>query len=355
MTKKQTILVTGVAGYWGSRLAARLVGEGGYHVIGLDAERPAEKIEGLDFVRADVRNPLLVDLLNVEAVATVCHLAFVETTRPSEAAFDLNVMGTTKVLAACAEAGVGKVILKSSTAVYGARPSNSAFLTEDHALRGSKRMGYTRDLLEIEAFCSGFRHRIPDMALTILRFASIVGPAVDTAMVRFLREPAAPSLLGFDPMMQIIHEDDVVDALFHATVHDVPGVFNVAAEDAMPLGRIRGLADKPFLPVFHILANWGARFLGGRTPQLDRTMPLEPDYLRYPWVADLTKMRTELGFEPRHTADETLREFAERYRAGRHHLGPASMARDEERLRSVIEQRRVARAASTAEQGGDDE
>jgi UDP-glucose 4-epimerase len=355
MTQKQAILVTGVAGYWGSRVAARLVGQGGYHVIGLDAEQPADRIEGLDFIRADIRNPLLVDLIRVEGVETVCHLAFVETTWPSEAAFDLNVMGTTKVLAACAEGSVRKVVLKSSTTVYGARPSNSAFLTEEHALRGSKRYGYTRDLLEIEAFCQGFRHRAPGMAMTILRFASIVGPTADTAMTRFLREPAAPSLLGFDPLMQVVHEDDVVEALFHATVHAGQGVFNVAAQEALPLGKIRGLSGKPFLPVFHPFVRWGVRFLRGKTPQLDRTVPLDPDYLRYPWVADLTKMRDELGFEPQRTAEETLCEFAERYRAGRHHLGPVSMARDEDRLRRVIEQRRVARAASTAEQGGGDE
>jgi UDP-glucose 4-epimerase len=360
MTEKRVILVTGVAGYWGSRLAARLVDEAGYHIIGLDAEPPAEGLNGLDFIRADVRNPLLADLLKSEGVDTICHLAFVGTTRPSEAAFDLNVMGTTKVLGACAEAGVRKVVLKSSTAVYGARPSNSAFLTEEHSLRGSKRYGYNRDRIEIENFCRGFRHRVPEVMVTILRFASIVGPTADTPMTCFLKEPYAPSLLGFDPMMQIIHEDDVVEALAHAVLRDVPGVFNVAAQDAWPLSKIRGLAGKSLRPLFHLFAYWGVSLVGGRASQLGRYVPLDLDYLRFPWVADLTHMGEDLGFEPHYTADETLREFAERHGADRHLLGPVSAAQDEERLRSVIEKRRHAReqwttATSSAEQGGDHE
>ena len=141
MTEKQVVLVTGVAGYWGARVAARLAAEGSYHVIGVDREPPEVKIEELDFIPADIRNPLLASLLDSEGVDTVCHLAFVEATRPSEAAFDYNVRGTTKVLDACAGAGVRKVVLKSSMAVYGARPSNSTFLAENHALRGSKQQG----------------------------------------------------------------------------------------------------------------------------------------------------------------------------------------------------------------------
>jgi UDP-glucose 4-epimerase len=356
MGDEKAILVTGVAGYWGARVAERLVTEAGCHVIGLDVGHPPGKIQGLDFIQADVRNPLLVDLLKSEAVDTVCHLAFVETDRPSEAAFDANVVGTGRLLGACVEAGVRKVVLKSSTAVYGARPSNSAFLTEERSLRGSRRCGYIRDLVEIEAFCSGLRRQASQMILTILRFPSIVGPTADTPMTRFLKDPYAPSLLGFDPMMQLIHEDDVTAALVHAVHNDVPGVFNVAAEDVLPLNKIRGLAGKPLVSVFHPFAYWGVKLLNGTGLPLRRVMPIELDYIRYPWVADLTRMGGELGFEPLHTAEETLREFA----AWRRIPGAEIMSRGEERLRDIMEQRRRARerqaaAASGVEEGGANE
>ena len=357
MSEHTSILVTGVAGAWGTRVAARLCQKGGLHIIGLDREPPEKEIEGLDFVQADVRNPLLVELLKTEQVDTVCHLEFAETAQHSEAAFDLNVMGTTKVLGACAEAGVRKAVLKGSTAVYGARPSNAAFLTEEHALRGSKRSGSIRDLLEIETFCDGFRQRSPQLMLTILRFASIVGPTVDTPMTRFLKAPWAPSLLGFDPRMQVIHEDDVVEALVQAVLRDVPGPVNVAAEDVIPLNKMRGLASKPPIAVLHLLAYWSQNLLASTPRRGNDALPFEPDYLRYPWVADLRRMREELGFVPHNSAEDTLRELAERQHAAPFQVGPFSLARDEERLRDQIEQRQQGRSQEavtgpSAEDGG---
>ena len=147
MSDRRVILVTGVGDYWGARTAVRLVAEPDTHVIGLDSEVPGEDIDGLDFIQADIRNPLLLELLLSEDVDAVCHLKFVENPERNEANFDLNVLGALKVLGACAEAGVKKVVLRSSTAVYGAHDDNSAFLTEDTSLRGRRQYGYTRDLV----------------------------------------------------------------------------------------------------------------------------------------------------------------------------------------------------------------
>jgi UDP-glucose 4-epimerase len=360
MAELKTVLVTGVTGYWGSRVAEHLIEKEGYRLIGLDVEPPATASRELDFIRADVRNPALLDLLESEGIDIVCHLAFQDSTRPHEAAFDANVIGTAGLLGACAEAGVRKVVLKSSMAVYGARPSNPAFLTEDRTLRGSRNYGYTRDMIEIESFCNGFRHRVPEMLLTILRFSSIVGPTVDTPMTRFLKEPSTPGLLGFDPMMQIIHEDDVVEALVHAVINDVPGVFNVAAQDALPLGKIRGLAGKPAFALLHPFAYWGAKLLGDSGLRLNRYVPIELDYIRYPWIGDLSKMSTELGFEPRYTAEETVREFAGWHRTGLYESESTRRTHDEQRLRDIIERRRrirerQAEAVSAGEEGADND
>jgi UDP-glucose 4-epimerase len=351
---QKVVLVTGVTDYWGARLAARLMAEPGFHVIGLDASPP--KIKGLDlaqprsldFVQADVRNPLLVELFRSENVHTVCHLKFVHSVRPSEAAFDVNVMGTMRVFGACAEAGVKKVVLKSSTAVYGARPYNSAFLPETHPLNGSRRYGYIRDMVSIESFCNGFIRQAPGMRLSILRFASIVGPTVKTPMTELMSNRWAPALMGFDPMMQVIHEDDVVEALAHVTVNDVPGVFNVAAEDALPLRRLMGLAGKFPISILHPLAYAGIGVLGGGGLRLDRHLPIEPDYLRYPWTGDLSKMRQDLGFAPQYTAKEALREFAARRRTHRYLPDKAALSDDEERLNATIQRRRRAQKQRAA-------
>lgn len=342
MTEQRVVLVTGAGGAWGARLAAELVANTPLHVIGLDAEPPTEEIKGLDFVQADVRNPLMTEFLKEEGVDTVCHLAFEECARPTEASFDLNVIGTMKVLGACAEAGVRKAVLRSSTMVYGANPLNSAFLPEDHPLRAGRESGYLRDWLEIESFCNGLRAQAPALQLTTLRLAHVVGPKADTPMTRFLRDENAVVLFGFDPMMQVIHEEDAVRALAHAVVNDGPGTFNVAAEGLIPLWKLMGLASKVPVPVFHPLAYIGAALMG------PRVAPLDLDYLRYPCVADLSLMRAALGFVPRYTAEEALREFAAQQRIRQYLPESAVRAYDQDRFRDTMERRRRARQAALA-------
>ena len=343
MTDKQKVLVTGVAGYWGERVARRLLQEGNVHVLGLDVEPPEEEIKGLDFVQADVRNPLLAELLREEQVDTVCHLSFVNTFRRSEAIFNFNVMGTMKLVGASAECGVRRVVLKSSTMVYGAHPDNDAFLTEESRLRGSRRYGYNRYRLEIESFVNGFRRQAPELEITLLRFANILGPTADTPMNSYLRSPVVPMLLGFDPMLQVIHEDDAVEALIHAVFAEQAGVFNVAADPPLPLLRIMGLAGKLPLPLLHPLAYRGVNLLGNTG--LRRFAPFEPDYLRYRWVGDVSRMREEFGFLPQMMGDEAVESLGVHLRMKQYQKPRAEdVAYDEDRLRTTIERRRQERA-----------
>ncbi|MGE5141304.1 MAG: NAD-dependent epimerase/dehydratase family protein [Rudaea sp.] len=345
MAEERVVLVTGATGYWGSRVAAELMAQPDCHVIGLDDRTAETAIKGLDFVTADFRDSAVVDLLREEAVDTVCHLAFLESDRASEEAFDSNVLGTMKLLGMCAEAGVRQVVFKSSTMVYGARPDNSLYLSEDHPLNGSKTYGYVRDLVEIEEFCDKFRTRAPGMATTSLRFAQIVGPAAVTPLTRFFRDEEAFVLLGFDPLMLIIHEQDVARAFAHAMTRHVSGAVNVAAEGTMPLWKVMALAGKLTAPVFHPMAYAAASLLG------PRYAPLDLDYLRYPCVAGLEKMRSVLGFVPGHAGEETLREFASRQRLRSYARDTNNQAENGATLRDTIERRRRAREQA-AQSGG---
>jgi UDP-glucose 4-epimerase len=342
MADKTVVLVTGVAGYWGNRVAQRLMSEPDYHVIGLDLTSP-DDLGGLDFIQADIRNPLVAELLESEQVEILCHLQFQEKAARSESAFDLNVMGTMKLFGACLQAGVGKIVTRSSTAVYGAHPDNSALLTEEAALRGSRKNGSIHNWLELEAFCNGFRSQHPEIGLTTLRFPNIVGPTADTPMTRFLKQSNPVILLGFDPMLQFIHENDVVDALVHSILNDTSGVYNVAAEGPMPLTRVLTLVRKLPIPVLHPLAYWGLDLLKGSPLRPSRFAPLEWDYLRYPWVGDLTKMREEMYFAPQYMTDELLREFAGPRQMGKNGETPNGMMDDEANLQSIIERRRQAK------------
>ncbi len=248
-----------------------------------------------------------------------------------------------KLLAAASESGVGKVILRSSTAVYGAHPTNSAFLTEDKPLRGSRHYSSIRDLIEIEAFVNGFRGQSPETAVTVLRFSNIVGLTADTPMTRFLKMQSPTVLLGFDPLMQLIHEDDVVDALVFSVLNEISGTFNVSAEGPMPLSRILRLTRRVPMRIFHPLAYKSSELLSGTRFMPKRFVPIEWDYLRYPWVADLTLMRTEMGFDPLYLPEEALREFAGQRSLNAEDGQVDMQLTDEQQLRDILDRRRRVR------------
>jgi UDP-glucose 4-epimerase len=310
MPSPQVILITGVTDYWGGRVAARLARNPDLRVLGVDSHVPRHKIEGLDFIQTDIRNPLLVALLKAEQVDTVIHLTFNERRRTSEADFDLNVMGTMKVFGACREAGVRKIVWRSSMDVYGAHPDNPAFLPETWPLRGSRAYGHTRYRIEVEEFAQGFGMQFAaEMVVTTLRFANIIGPTAVTPLTKLLSQNVTPTLMGFNPLLQLIHEDDVVEALCHAVFTDAPGVFNIGTDDPQPLLRLLRLAHNIELPILHPLAYWGSAVLRGTPFKPEAYFPLDLDYLRYRWVGDTRKMQESFGFVPQYTAVDSLTEF----------------------------------------------
>jgi UDP-glucose 4-epimerase len=351
MKDQQNILVTGVAGYWGVRVAEKLLKQPAYHVIGLDMAKPGSELAGLDFIQADLRDTLLVELLKLERVNIVCHLSFQEAERPSEAVYDHNVNGTIKLFNACAEADVHKIILRSSTTVYGARPENSAFLAETHPLRTGALYEYNRDFAEIEAFYNKFQRQHVDIGLSILRFANIVGPTAPSPMTRYLRDPLAPRLLGFDPMMQVIHEDDVVGALVHFVESSITGAFNIAAEGVMPLTQMTNQAGKIPIPIPHLCAYLEVGLIGAGGLGLDHHMPIEPDYLRYPCVGDTNKMQHEMGFTPHYSAAEALSEFTSRKKGYDRNPSTETKTSSEEQLRAELERRKMEGASQENAQG----
>lgn len=337
---ERVFLVTGVAGHWGARVAARLLAGDGCRVIGLDAAQPIVDLAGLDFVQADVRNPLLGELLTTEGVDTVCHLALADDGRSHH---DLNVGGTANVMEACAAAGVQAVVVMSRTTVYGARPGNSAFLTEESALRPVRRDGSARDLAEMEAYIKDWRQQVPGVSLAVLRFPHVLGPSANTPLARFLLERRAPMVTGYDPRMQVIHEDDVVGALVHAALARVDGTFNVAAEGILPLSKMRGLAGKPPLSVLKRFAERARR-----SQHLRSHFAIETAYLCYPCVADLGRMRAGFGYEPRASAEDTVRDFVRLRLGGAGDSQTAALGRTASWLRDVMAQRRL---AATGEEG----
>ncbi len=343
MQSVRTVVVTGVSGYWGQQVARQLLAEPNLRILGIDA-RPPERVErGLDFIKADIRNPLLADLLRVEGVDTVVHLAWRERQWRREEDFESNVLGSMQLIGAAVDAGVRQIVLKSTMAVYGASVDNAIALPEDLPLRARSRYGYVRDTLDLEVSLKEFAAEYPDLRLSVLRFPSVVGPDVDTPLTRWLRRPILTELLGFDPLLQVIDVDDAVRALVHAILTEAAvGPCNVAADGAVSLCQMAGLFGKPVLPILHPLTYWGSSVLA--TTRAGRNaltwLPIEPDFLRYPWTGALTRMWTEFSFEPRLDARQAIERLVQAWRVQPFERSAERQRFADDQLTSVVAERR---------------
>jgi UDP-glucose 4-epimerase len=347
MNNSRVIMVTGVASYWGDQLSRRLLDNTIHRVIGVDQHVPQmPPHERLDFVQADVRNSLLADLLQLEGVDTVYHLGG----QPASTQF---VAGLGKLLHACAEAKVSHLVWVSSTAVYGPLPTNAAFIDEDQSPYTKQTEGPLFELVTAEQLCFNFARQHPDLTISVLRPAHIIGSQVPSPLNRYLAGSSAPVLLGFDPMIQIIDEQDVLLALVHA-LEAVPVAagqerippnlhhYNLAAEGLMPLTRLLSLTHTLPLPVAHPLVYWAMPLLGSTPWSVSEIVPYDWDFLRYRCVG-ASERQAAWGFRPLHSSLEAVTALAEFKQSGAVTAPLSDLAKDELRLQQTLAQRQQAK------------
>ena len=209
----RVVMVTGVSRHLGGRFTQLLQAEPDIErVIGVDVIPPEVDLGDAEFVRADIRNPVIGKVIDQAGVDTVVHMAVLAT--PLDAGSrammkEINVIGTMQLLAACQKApSVRKLVVKSSTAVYGSSAEDPAMFTEDLEPNAMARTGYAKDSVEVEGYVRGFARRRPDVDVTTLRFANFVGHGVQTALSAYFSLPVVPTVLGFDPRLQFVHERD---------------------------------------------------------------------------------------------------------------------------------------------------
>ena len=310
--KKRRVLITGVSGFLGLRLAKRLEqSENVEHIVGVDLEEPPIDIKGLEFIRADIRNPLVARVLETTEVDTLVHTNITS----SPARFggrsqmkENNVIGTLQLLAAAQRAErLNKVIMKSSSAVYGSSPREPSIIGEDHAARQVDLAGYGKDCAEAETYARDFGRRRRDVDLVVLRTQNVVGPTVRTNITSYLSLPVIPTALGFDPRLQLLHEEDAVEALFQALVTDCRGIFNVAGDGVVYLSkalRILGRLQLPLpLPAAQMTADVLRRFGLVDFPMDQLKMIL------FGRVVSTERAKGAFGFAPRYSTEDALRDF----------------------------------------------
>ena len=306
------VLITGIASYLGTELARSLEDDPEVeHVVGLDTKRPRADLRRTELIEADIRDPDIAKLIPATGVDTVVHNQIVRQPGPgmsSRAAHDINVIGSLQLLAACERVETLRtIVVRGSAGIYGSEPAAPQFFTEDMARLYPLRTRFQRDVAEIENLFETFRRRHDEVVCTMLRYQLTIGPAHRTQITRYLSLPVVPTYLGFDPRIQLIHEADALDAFVAAVRNPVRGAVNVAARGTVGLTRAIRLAGRPSLPV--------PSSLFGTTTQLGRRLGLfdfSPDFrrlLRYGRGVDTTRLEQEVGFVPRHSTVDAVRDY----------------------------------------------
>ncbi|MDQ1247352.1 MAG: UDP-glucose 4-epimerase [Actinomycetota bacterium] len=308
----RVVLVTGVSRYLGGRMARILTAEPGIErVIGVDVVPPRQDIGGAEFVRADIRNPIISKVIRAASVDTVVHMGVIAT--PVQAGGrmsmkEINVIGTMQLLAACQKAPtLEKLVVKSTTAVYGSGPKDPAMFTEEMQPKHPPSSGWAKDSVEVGGYVRGFARRRPDVAVTKLRLANFFGPTVDTPMTSYFSLPVIPTVLGYDARLQFIHEDDGLEALRRAVTEDHPGTFNIAGDGILLLSQAARRAGRPIAPIPAPMV--GLVGAAVRRAGLADFSPEQVRFLTYGRGVDTTRMRDVFGLHPQHTTAETFDEF----------------------------------------------
>ena len=272
----RVVLVTGAARTLGGRLAKALASHPAItEVIGVDVIPPVQPLTGVRFIRTDIRSPAIAKVLLDAGVDTVAHMGVIATRRQAGgrvAMKEINVIGTMQLLAACQQTpSVTRLVVKSSASIYGCGPKDPAIFTEGMDPRHPPTSGWAKECAEVEAYVRGFRRLRPEVCVTILRPANVIGPHMRTAMTEYFQMPIIPTLLGYDGRLQFLHQDDAVSFAMEASVRDVPGTFNLAGSGVLTLMQAVRRTQHRWLAVpASMLATVGKRLPGGDQADFSR-------------------------------------------------------------------------------------
>ena len=252
----------------------------------------------------DIRRRQAEDIFRRYRFKAVVHLGLMVSRRKrASVRHGVNVVGTQTLLSLCERYQIPKAVILSSANVYGPRPGNPQFLKEDTPLLGSESFYALRDLVSVDLAAQSFFWKHPEVETVILRPVHIVG-RLENSVSRYLRQPVIPTVLGFDPMVQVIHEEDLVQGIHRALLPGLRGVFNLAGPGTVPLRTLLDLAGKKTFPVPGVALRAGMRLawrmrFGAFTP---------PEIARIQFVStvDDTLSREVLRFRPEHSLEETL-------------------------------------------------
>jgi UDP-glucose 4-epimerase len=297
------VLITGICGRLGQRLTRLLHRQ--QHVIGIDRRPFLSFPKDVEHFAVDLRRKKMRDIFRGRDIDAVVHMGIMHNPRTSSAEHHTwNVLGFQRLLENVAQFHVRKLIVLSGAAVYGARPDNPQFLEEDAPLLGGANWSGLRDLIAVDMLAQSFFWKSPSTETVIFRPVHILG-SVRNGSSNYLRLPRVPTLLGFDPMMQVIHQDDVVEAIRMALRPGIRGIYNLAGPPPIALSHLIQIAGKPRFAIPHPMAEIAVRKLW-KIGMTSFPAP-ELDHIRYVCMVDDERARSVLGFQHRHDVNAAVR------------------------------------------------
>jgi UDP-glucose 4-epimerase len=304
LPRPRKVVITGISGRFGRIVARRLHHDENWQIVGLDRRSMPGRPRDIELHQVDLRSKKARDVFRAGDVDALLHLGVMHDprARPAEL-YSWNIAGTAKLLEYCQAYRVPKVVLLSSANVYGPRPDNPQFLTEEAPLLAAQRFPQMRDLVEIDHLVSTFLWRAGNVETVILRPVHIVGP-VHNAPSNYLRIERPPVLLGFDPMVQLIHVQDVAEAITLALAPGRRGIYNVCGPGEVPLSAVLAELERHPVAIPHPVASPVLRMafrLG-----LSSFPVAELDFIRYVCMVDGRRAAAELGFRARFGLRETI-------------------------------------------------
>jgi UDP-glucose 4-epimerase len=312
-TASKVVVVTGASSFLGANLVGLLEEDPRIaRIVAIDVKAPATAQRKTRFYEVDFTGSSaearLSEILSAEHADTLVHLAFMSSpTHATAHAHEVESVGTRHVLVAARHARVRKVVMWSQTLLYGAKSTNPNFLTESHPLRAPTNEPWFADKIDAEQEIARFAERSPQTVVTVLRTAPILGPTIHNYLTRYLARRLVPTAMGFDPLVQFLHEVDAIAAFKLAVDRDRPGTYNVVGDGVLPLSTVIKLAGRLPLPVPHPFAQ-----SMGAALWLAQVVDVPPSffhYLRFLCVADGAKAKTTLGFRPAYTTREAVVDF----------------------------------------------
>ncbi len=306
----RSIAVSGANTFLGRNLVGLLAeDERVSRIVVVDIRKPETLGPKTSFYEVDLTQPgvesRLAEILLAEAVDIFVHLAFLESpTQATAWGHELESVGTMHVLHACHKRKLAKLVVASSSLVYGAHPDNPNFLSENRPLRGLRGAHFVADKIDVEDQVRKFAEQHPGCGVTVLRLAPVLGPSVRNFVTRWLSRGLVPTVLGYDPLVQFVHEVDALSALKLATLADSSGVFNIASDGVLPISTVIKLLGRVAVPLPYGILRRASALLW--VAQLSEAPPPFAAFMRYLCVADRSRAQEELGFRPTFTTRDAV-------------------------------------------------